>query len=89
MASSSGYRVEAVATETWAKENADDLDNAFGNILRGNDLDGFTVVLYDGDGEVLASEGFEDSENVDDAVERVLAEQNVDRADVESVDVEV
>ncbi|MHB9287378.1 hypothetical protein ACKVMT_10115 [Halobacteriales archaeon Cl-PHB] len=88
MASSPGYRVEAVATNDWARDEADDFDNAFGNMIRGNGLDGFTIVLYDADGEVLASQGFEDGDDVDGAVETVLDSEGVDRAAVDSWDLD-
>ena len=89
MASTPGYRVEAVETEDWARDSADAFDNAFGNIIRGNDLAGYTIVLYDADGEVLASEGFEDDVDVDAAVETVLESEGVDRDAVESWDLDL
>ncbi len=89
MASSSGYRVEAVPTNEWARDSADAFDNAFGNIIRGNDLAGYTVVLYDADGEVIESQGFDDDVDVDEAVERVLESEGVDRDDVDSWDLDL
>lgn len=47
-----GYELYAEPVEERAKREADELDNAFGNILRGNNIDGIAVVLEQ-DGEEL------------------------------------
>lgn len=58
----------AEPVEERAKRQADAFDNAFGNIVRGNNLDGIAVVLeQDGEEEV-----YRKAETEDEAVDRAL-----------------
>lgn len=51
----------AEPVEDRARRQADDLDNAFGNLLRGNNTDGIAVVLeQDGTEEAYRKVGTED-----------------------------
>lgn len=55
----------AEPVEDRAKRQADDLDNAFGNLLRGNNTDGIAVVLEQGSEE----EVYRKVETEDEAIE--------------------
>lgn len=57
-----GYELYAEPVERRAKREADDLDNAFGNLLRGSKLDGIAVVLEE-DGEEVESVKVADEES--------------------------
>lgn len=68
-----GYELYAEPVEERAKREADDFDNAFGNILRGNNLDGIAVVLEEDGEEVDSITADGEEAAVDSAYE--LAEQ--------------
>lgn len=73
-----GYELYAEPVEERAKREADDLDNAFGNLLRGSNLDGIAVVLEEEGEEIdVMKIGGEDVAVKDAAVEAAyeLAEE--------------
>lgn len=86
MSDTSGYRVESMPTDRWARRHADDFDNAFGNLIRGNRLDGTVVVLWQG--EELVDDRRVGDDEVDETVDAILADNGLERADVSAWDLD-
>lgn len=66
--------------EDRAKRQADALDNAFGNLLRGNNTDGIAVVLED-DEEELAYRKVETEDEALEAAQEIGNEYGLDLED--------
>ncbi|MDY6771322.1 MAG: hypothetical protein SV186_05225 [Candidatus Nanohaloarchaea archaeon] len=73
-------KLYAEPVEDRAKRQADDLDNAFGSLLRGNNTDGIAVVLEQGDDE-LAYRTVDDEDAAVDAAEEIAADHGIELDD--------
>ncbi|MFB6144613.1 MAG: hypothetical protein ABEJ98_04855 [Candidatus Nanohaloarchaea archaeon] len=72
-----GYELYAEPVEKRARRRADELDNVFGNILRGNNLDGVAVVLEE-DGEELESVTVDGEKAAVDAAYELVEDYGLD-----------